>query len=128
MIIPTTLFYTKNHEWIGINPEEVKVGITEYGQELLGDIIEVSVNTVGKFLKQQDVFGTLKASEKIFNLHLPVSGTILEVNPKLSINPVFINESPYFKGWIIKVKIREPKEYNSLLIHWKYRRLIGEDS
>lgn len=125
MIFPTILLYSTYHTWIEINDNEAKVGITDFAQQQLEDIVYVDISVIGKSLKQNEVFGKIEAVRKDSELFLPVSGEIIEINPKIISNPGFINTSPYIDGWIIKIKIHNPIENNSLLFSWKYRKLIG---
>ncbi|MEJ5265648.1 MAG: glycine cleavage system protein GcvH [Bacteroidales bacterium] len=126
MNIPSNLYYTKDHEWILVDGSEAKVGITDFAQHELGDIVFVEVETVGKTLSQGDVFGTIEAVKTVSDLFLPMSGEILEKNPALESKPELINKEPYGEGWIIKVKISNPEEVSNLLNADAYKALIGE--
>jgi len=126
MNIPSNLYYTKDHEWILVDGTEGKVGITDFAQHELGDIVFVEVETVGKTLSQGDVFGTIEAVKTVSDLFLPVSGGILEKNPALEAKPELINKDPYGEGWIIRVRISNPNEISGLLNSESYKKLIGE--
>jgi len=126
MNIPSNLYYTKDHEWILVDGNEGKVGITDFAQHELGDIVFVEVETVGKTLNQGEVFGTIEAVKTVSDLFLPMSGEILEKNPALESQPELINKDPYGDGWIIKVKISNPSEISNLLNAEAYKALIGE--
>ncbi len=129
MNIPKDLKYTKDHEWIKIEGDTGIVGITDFAQAELGEIVYVEVDTVGEELSKDEVFGTVEAVKTTSDLFLPVSGEILEFNPELDEdegdNPGAINEDPYGKGWIIKIKVTDPGEIDSLLDAEAYEELIS---
>jgi len=125
MIFPTTLLYSKYHTWITISDTEAKVGITDFAQQQLEDIINVDINTIGKTLRQNEVFGKIEAVRTSSDLVIPVSGEVLQINPKIISSPGIINKSPYFDGWIVKIKVLIPEERNNLLLRWKYKKIIG---
>ena len=125
MKIPNELKYTKDHEWIAIDGEIATVGITDFAQRELGDIVYVEIETVGELLKADEVFGTVEAVKTVSDLFLPMSGKIVEFNESLSDAPESINESPYEQGWIIKVEVSNPDEINELLNSDDYSALIG---
>ena len=126
MNIPEELKYTKDHEWISIDGEIATVGITEFAQRELGDIVYVEVETVGETLDADEVFGTVEAVKTVSDLFLPVSGEIIEFNEDLEDTPEDVNAEPYSKGWMIKMKISNPDDLNQLLDSNQYRELIGE--
>jgi glycine cleavage system H protein len=124
MNIPGDLMYTKDHEWIRIEGELAYVGVTDFAQGELGDIVFVEIETVGETLKKEDVFGTIEAVKTVSDLFMPVSGNILEVNPLLEESPEVVNKDPYGKGWMVKIQIADPVEVNDLLSAEKYAVLI----
>ena len=126
MNIPEELKYTKDHEWISIDGEIATVGITDFAQRELGDIVYVEVETVGETLDADEVFGTVEAVKTVSDLFLPVSGEIIEFNEDLEDTPEDVNAEPYSKGWMIKMKISNPDDLNRLLDSNQYRELIGE--
>ena len=126
MNIPNELKYTKDHEWISIDGEIATVGITDFAQRELGDIVYVEVETVGETLDADEVFGTVEAVKTVSDLFLPVSGEIIEFNEDLEDTPEDVNAEPYSKGWMIKMKISNPDDLNQLLDSNQYRELIGE--
>lgn len=126
MNIPEELKYTKDHEWISIEGEIATVGITDFAQRELGDIVYVEVETVGETLDADEVFGTVEAVKTVSDLFLPVSGEIIEFNEDLEDTPEDVNAEPYSKGWMIKMKVSNPNDLNQLLDSNQYRELIGE--
>ena len=126
MNIPEELKYTKDHEWISIDGEIATVGITDFAQRELGDIVYVEVETVGETLDADEVFGTVEAVKTVSDLFLPVSGEIIEFNEDLEDTPEDVNAEPYSKGWMIKMKVSNPDDINQLLDSNQYRELIGE--
>jgi len=125
MNFPDNLRYTKDHEWIRIEDDTAVIGITDFAQSELGDIVYVDVNTIGKTLKREEVFGTVEAVKTVSDLFLPVSGTILELNADLNANPELVNQDPYVKGWMVKVKMNNPSEANELMDKAAYTALVG---
>ena len=126
MDFPQELMYTSEHEWIRVDGEYAYVGITDYAQEQLGDIVFVDIPSVGDTLAQGEVFGTIEVVKTISDLFLPVSGEIVEMNGSLEDNPELVNSEPYDKGWIIKIKPSDLSEFDSLLDASAYRNLINE--
>ena len=126
MNIPNELKYTKDHEWISIDGEIATVGITDFAQRELGDIVYVEVETVGEALDADAVFGTVEAVKTVSDLFLPVSGEIIEFNESLEDTPEDVNSDPYSKGWMIKLKVNNPNDLNDLLDADQYKDLIGE--
>ena len=126
MNIPNELKYTKDHEWIAIDGEIATVGITDFAQRELGDIVYVEIETVGELLKADEVFGTVEAVKTVSDLFLPVEGEILELNEDLETSPEDVNNDPYEKGWMIKMKVSNPSDLDNLLTSDDYSKLIGE--
>ena len=126
MNIPKDLKYTKDHEWISIDGDVATVGITDFAQRELGDIVYVEVETVGETLEADDVFGTVEAVKTVSDLFLPVSGETLEFNDSLEETPEDVNSDPYSKGWMIRLKVNDIDDLNELLNSEQYKDLIGE--
>ncbi len=126
MNFPANLRYTKDHEWILLEGNTATVGITDFAQHELGDIVFVDITTVGETLTENEVFGTVEAVKTVSDLFLPVSGTVTEVNAGLEAAPEAINNDAYGKGWIIKMTVANADEYNALLDAAAYKALIGE--
>jgi len=125
MEIRENLKYTKDHEWISIDGDIATVGITDFAQSELGDIVYVEVDTIDENLKKDDVFGTVEAVKTVSDLFIPVSGEILEFNESLNDNPELINESPYDEGWIIKMKVEDSEQLSELLDSKSYSEITG---
>lgn len=125
MNFPNNLKYTKDHEWIKVDGNEATVGITEFAQGELGDIVYVDINTEGETLERETVFGTVEAVKTVSDLFLPISGKILEVNKGLDSNPEKVNSDPYGEGWMIKMSVENQTELNDLLTAEQYKELIG---
>ncbi|MCI5706860.1 MAG: glycine cleavage system protein GcvH [Odoribacter sp.] len=124
MNVPAELKYTKEHEWIRVEGEEAFVGITDYAQSQLGDIVFVECETVGDNLEAGDTFGTIEAVKTVSDLYLPVGGEVLEFNEKLESEPEAVNKDPYGEGWIVKIKIDNESELDGLLSADAYKALI----
>ena len=125
MNIPANLKYTKDHEWIKVTGETAIIGITDYAQGELGDIVFVEIETIGKSLNKEEVFGTIEAVKTVSDMFMPVAGTVLEKNPKLDAQPEIVNTDPYGDGWMIKIKISNSAQLNELLDAAAYSALIG---
>jgi len=125
MDVKENLKYTKDHEWVSVDGNIATVGITDFAQSELGDIVYVEVDTLDEILNKDEVFGTVEAVKTVSDLFLPMSGKIVEFNEGLSDAPESINESPYEQGWIIKVEVSNPDEINDLLNSDDYSALIG---
>ena len=125
MNIPAELKYTKDHEWVSIDGDVVTIGITDFAQSELGDIVYVEVETVDETLDAEEVFGTVEAVKTVSDLFLPVSGEIIEFNESLEDEPEKVNSDPYGEGWIVKIKISDESELESLLSAEEYGNLIG---
>ncbi len=126
MKLPENLKYTKEHEWIRIEDGEGYVGITDFAQKELGDIVYIEIETVGEELKKEDPFGTVEAVKTVSDLFMPVSATVLEANEALEDSPELVNEDPYGEGWMIKIKFSDPSELDELLSPGEYAALISE--
>jgi glycine cleavage system H protein len=125
MNIPSNLKYTKDHEWIKVEGDIAIVGITDFAQGELGDIVYVEVETEGESLAQHEVFGTIEAVKTVSDLFLPVSGEIMEFNSELESNPELINSDPYGAGWIVKVKMDDPSQVDGLIDPASYEGVLG---
>jgi glycine cleavage system H protein len=125
MNFPSELKYTKDHEWVRINGDEAYIGITDFAQRELGDIVYIDINTVGEEVKKDDVFGTVEAVKTVSDLFMPVTGTILEVNAALNDNPELVNSDSYGEGWMVKVSIAAGDDVESLLDAEAYKTLVG---
>lgn len=125
MNVPSNLKYTKDHEWIRVEGEIGFVGVTDFAQGELGDIVFVEIETVGETLKKEEVFGTIEAVKTVSDMFMPVSGEILEMNSAIEETPDVVNKDPYGKGWMVKIKITNPSELNDLLTPEKYKTLAG---
>ncbi len=125
MSIPQELKYTKDHEWVKVAGDEVTVGITDFAQGELGDIVYVEVETVGETLDQETIFGTIEAVKTVSDLFMPISGEVLEVNADLESNPESINSDPYGAGWIVRIKIQDDSQLDGLLTDTQYKEEIG---
>ena len=125
MNIPSNLKYTKDHEWVLIDGDVATVGITDFAQKELGDIVYVEVETLDQTLGKDEVFGTVEAVKTVSDLFLPLSGEIFEFNEDLEVNPENVNSDPYGKGWMIKLKISNHDEVGELLSSDDYKALIG---
>jgi glycine cleavage system H protein len=125
MNVPANLKYTKDHEWVSIDGDVATVGITHFAQKELGDIVYVEVETLDQTLDKDEVFGTVEAVKTVSDLFLPLTGEIIEFNDDLESNPESVNTDPYGNGWMIKVKISNPTEIDSLLSSESYKELIG---
>lgn len=124
MNVPAELKYTKEHEWIRVEGDEAVVGITDYAQSQLGDIVFVECETVGDALEAGDTFGTIEAVKTVSDLYLPVAGEVLEFNEELENEPELVNKDPYGKGWIVKIKISDETELDGLLNADAYKAII----
>ena len=124
MQFPADLRYTKDHEWIKLEGNTATIGITDFAQGELGDIVYIDINTVGKMLSAEAVFGTVEAVKTVSDLFLPVSGTILEVNPALTAQPELVNTDPYGAGWMVKVTVVNVADVEALLTSEAYSQLV----
>ena len=126
MNLPENLKYTKDHEWVRIEGDVAIVGITDFAQSELGDIVYVDIDTVDKQISREDVFGTVEAVKTVSDLFSPLSGTVQEFNEQLENSPELVNSDPYGEGWIIKMSIDSTAEVDELLTAAAYRELIGQ--
>lgn len=124
MNIPDGLKYTKDHEWVKIEGQTAIVGITDFAQSELGDIVYIDINTVGQEVGEHEIFGTVEAVKTVSDLYMPIAGKVLEINPALDASPEKVNEDPYGEGWMIKVEVKGSAD--SLLSAAQYRELIGK--
>ncbi|MEN9336084.1 MAG: Glycine cleavage system protein [Bacteroidota bacterium] len=125
MNIPSNLKYTKDHEWVSLDGDVATVGITDFAQRELGDIVYVEVETLDQTLDKDEVFGTVEAVKTVSDLFLPLSGEIIEFNDELESAPETVNSDPYGKGWMVKVKITDASEWDGLMDAEAYKALIG---
>ena len=125
MNIPSNLKYKKDHEWSRVEGEEAVIGITDFAQGELGDIVFLEIETVGETLEQEEVFGTVEAVKTVSDLFMPVSGEVLEVNPELEATPELVNKDPYGKGWLIKIAIKDVSQLADLLSADEYKAQVG---
>ena len=125
MEIRPELKYTKDHEWVEVEGSQATVGITDYAQGELGDIVYVEIESLDESLEKEEVFGSVEAVKTVSDLFLPVSGKVIEINESLEDSPELINEDPYEKGWIIRMEIENPEELKDLLDSESYKKLIG---
>lgn len=126
MNFPENLKYSKEHEWIRIDGDVAYVGITDFAQSELGDIVFIEVDTVGEVVEQDKVFGTVEAVKTVSDLFMPVSGEILEFNETLAKEAEIVNADPYDKGWLVKIRLTNPEELNSLMDVNAYKAMIGQ--
>jgi len=126
MNFPENLKYTKDHEWVRVEGDIAYIGITDFAQGELGDIVYVEIETVGEDLSHEEIFGTVEAVKTVSDLFMPISGNVLEVNPGLLSNPEAVNKDPYGKGWMIKVAIKDTSEISGLLSAADYKTLVGQ--
>jgi glycine cleavage system H protein len=124
MNVPVNLLYTKDHEWLRIEGNMAYVGVTDFAQGELGDVVFIEIETLGETLKKEEVFGTIEAVKTVSDMFMPVSGEILEVNNALEESPDVVNKDPYGKGWMVKIRIVNPSEVTDLLSPDKYTALL----
>ena len=125
MNFPTELKYTKDHEWVRIEGDVATVGITEFAQRELGDIVYVDINTIGKTIAKEEVFGTVEAVKTVSVLFMPITAEVLEFNKALDTNPELVNSDPYGEGWMVKIAIKDAAELTALLNADAYQSIIG---
>jgi glycine cleavage system H protein len=125
MNVPDNLKYTKDHEWLRMEGEFAYVGITDFAQGELGDIVFIEIETEGETLDREEVFGTIEAVKTVSDLFMPVGGEIIEVNPDLDSSPDLINKDPFGKGWMVKIKVASNAEVDELLSPAEYSELVG---
>ncbi len=124
--VPANLKYSDDHEWCRVEGEYAYIGITDFAQGELGDIVFVDIQTLGETLSKGDVFGTIEAVKTVSDAFLPVSGEIAEVNPAIDADPALVNRDPYGEGWMVKVRMSDPAEVEALLSAEQYEALIGK--
>ena len=125
MNIPATLKYTKDHEWVRVDGDVATIGITDFAQSELGDIVYVEIETVGETLESEEVFGSVEAVKTVSDLFMPVAGEVLEFNTSLEANPEAVNKDAYGEGWMIKVKMSNPADADALMDADAYKALVG---
>ena len=126
MNFPADLKYTKDHEWVRVEGSDAYIGITEFAQRELGDIVYIDIPSVGKEVAKEEVFGTVEAVKTVSDLFMPLTGTVTEINPALDSQPELVNSDPYGDGWMVKVSLKEAAEAETLLTADAYKALIGE--
>ncbi len=124
MNFPSELKYTKDHEWVKIIGNEALIGITDFAQRELGDIVYVDVNSIGEIIQKEAVFGSVEAVKTVSDLFMPLTGEVLEVNKDIDLAPEIVNKDPYDKGWMIKIKISNSSEISELLDVEEYKKLV----
>lgn len=125
MEFPAELKYTKDHEWVRVEGGQAYIGITDFAQRELGDIVYVDINTLGKEVNAEDVFGTVEAVKTVSDLFMPLTGKIIEINKKLDANPELVNSDPYGDGWMVKIEVSDASQVDSLLSSAAYQTLVG---
>ena len=125
MKIPENLKYTKDHEWVRVEEDFAYIGVTDFAQGELGDVVFVEIETEGESLDKEEVFGTIEAVKTVSDMFMPVSGEVLEINPKIEDEPELINKDPYGEGWLIKISIADSSELDELLTPEQYNNLIN---
>ncbi len=126
MNFPADLKYSKEHEWVRVEGNTGTIGITDFAQKELGDIVYVDINTIGDTIERDKVFGTVEAVKTVSDLFMPVSGKVLEQNSALNDNPEVVNKDPYNEGWMVKIEITNPTELNDLMDAEAYRKHVGQ--
>lgn len=125
MNIPADLKYTKDHEWCKIDGDVVTIGVTDFAQSELGDIVFVEVETEGETLDKEEVFGTIEAVKTVSDLFMPIAGEVIEFNEEIEASPELVNDDPYGNGWMIKVKVSNPSDLDELLDADAYKEIVG---
>ncbi len=125
MNFPAELKYTKDHEWIKVDGDTASIGITEFAQRELGDIVYIDISSVGKEVAKEEVFGTVEAVKTVSDLFMPLTGTVTEINPALDSQPELVNSDPYGAGWMVKITIKDASEIDGLLSADAYQSLVG---
>lgn len=126
MNFPDGLYYTKDHEWLKVDGDNGTVGITEFAQSELGDIVYVEIETIGDSVSKDDVFGTVEAVKTVSELFMPLDGEVLEMNEALDANPELVNEDPYGEGWLIKIKLSDASQVDDMLSAADYAAMVGQ--
>jgi glycine cleavage system H protein len=125
MNVPANLKYTKDHEWIKVDGNNAIIGVTDFAQGQLGDVVFIEIETQGETLAKEEVFGTIEAVKTVSDMFMPVAGEVTEINPKLSESPDVVNKDPYGDGWMIKIKMTDPSQLNELLTPDQYKEIIN---
>lgn len=125
MNFPSELKYTKDHEWVKVEGNQATIGITDFAQRELGDIVYIDINSVGTEVAKEEVFGTVEAVKTVSDLYMPVTATVLEINDALNNNPELVNTDPYAEGWMVKVTLSDISEIDGLLSADEYKALVG---
>jgi glycine cleavage system H protein len=125
MNIPSNLKYTKDHEWIRVEGNEAVIGVTDFAQGQLGDIVFIEIETQGETLEMEEVFGTIEAVKTVSDMFMPMAGEVLEVNEKISTTPEVVNKDPYGDGWMIRIKITNPAQLSELLSPEQYKEIVS---
>jgi len=125
MNFPAELKYTKDHEWVRVEGDEAVIGITEFAQRELGDIVFIDISSVDEEVEQNEVFGTVEAVKTVSDLFMPVTGTVLGVNDQLDSQPELVNKDPYGNGWLVRIKMKNPDDVQSLLAAGDYEKQVG---
>ena len=127
MNFPDNLKYTNDHEWVRVEGDTAVIGVTEFAQSELGDIVYVEIETEGETLDKEEVFGSVEAVKTVSDLFMPISGEVLAVNEELQDTPETVNDDPYDKGWMVKIKVANPEELDGLLSADQYKESIGQE-
>ena len=125
MNVPTNLKYTKDHEWIRVEGDEAVVGVTDFAQSQLGDVVFIEIETLGETIEKEEVFGTIEAVKTVSDMFMPVSGEIIAVNESLADAPETVNKDPYGEGWMVKIKITDPSQLEELLTPEQYGEIVN---
>ncbi|MEN8201804.1 MAG: glycine cleavage system protein GcvH [Bacteroidota bacterium] len=125
MTVPDDLKYTEEHEWIRVEGDEIVIGVTDFAQGELGDVVFIEIETEGEVLSKGDTFGTIEAVKTVSDLYMPVDGEIIEVNPALEDTPELVNSEPFGEGWMIRIKLSDPAQLDELIPADQYRSMIG---
>jgi glycine cleavage system H protein len=126
MNIPANLKYTKDHEWIRVEGNEAIIGVTDFAQGQLGDVVFVEIETQGETLEKEEVFGTIEAVKTVSDMFMPVAGEVLEINEKLTDTPEVVNKDPYGDGWMIRIRLVDPSQLDELLTADQYKAIVNE--
>ena len=126
MNFPSNIKYTKDHEWLRVEGNDAFIGITEFAQSELGDIVFVDIGTLGETLNKETVFGTIEAVKTVSDLFIPIGGKVMEVNSKIDTNPELVNKDPYGEGWLIKISVTNAAEIKELMSADDYKKMIGK--
>jgi len=125
MNVPANLKYTKDHEWIKVEGSNAVIGVTDFAQGQLGDVVFIEIETQGETLAKEEVFGTIEAVKTVSDMFMPVAGEILEINPVLTDSPDVVNKDPYGDGWMVRIKVSDPAQLDELLTPEQYKELVN---